>query len=347
MDFEETKPHGVGSDVVTNVEDDRALKRELLDGIRSREAAIHSLKVRYTVTEEYTPRYREDWGEQMAQKHSLPWMRWLAKIRARKMPLGTSIGHYELIAKDGLCAYSRLKDLSRFYPQCRTSGRESFAVLDDGRPGDRGPAWWAERLWVLGIDGRLCAELSTLYRQGNICFSDLPDFEQFFELEASKVSRLASPAGTEDTVYRVGISVPQEQFGDERSSVVEHTVDVNASKSYWPVGCEMNYVHPAHQGLPETRDISRQVVLSDFRDCDGVAFPRKLVARDFDSRGRIDPKTGEWSPINGETRINTIVVEEIAMNVPVDDPAFVSESPQGARFVDLDGRTYRVMEDVM
>jgi hypothetical protein len=343
MDFEKTKPDGVGSDVVTNAEDDRALKREILDGIRSREAAIHSLKVRYTVTEEFTPWCREYVGERMVQEHSLPWMRWLAKRRARKMPLGTRIGHYELMAKDGLCAYSRLKDYSRFYPRCRTSDRENFAILDDGRPGDRGPAWWAERLWVLGIDGRLCAELSTLYRQGNICFIDLPDFEQFFERETSKVSRLASPAGTEDIVYRVGISVP-----DGVGSAVEYTVDVNASQSYWPVGCEMNYVRPAHQGLPEARSIRRQVVLSDFRDCDGVVFPRKLVARDFDSEGRMDPKTGQRSPIHGEvTRINTIVVEEMAINVPVDDSAFVSASPEGgAGFLNLDGKTYRVKDEV-
>jgi hypothetical protein len=61
----------------------------------------------------------------------------------------------------------------------------------------------------------------------------------------------------------------------------------------------------------------------------------------------MDPKTGQRSPINGETRINTIVVEEMAINVPVDDPALVSESPQGARFADLDGKTYRLMGDVM
>ena len=88
----------------------------------------------------------------------------------------------------------------------------------------------------------------------------------------------------------------------------------------------------------------RQVVLSDFQDVGGVAFPRQVVARDFEYLSRWDARTKEWVPVGGETVIRTVVVEDVAINVPVDDSAFVIKFPEGA-WIYEDGKSHRVNAD--
>ena len=353
---------------MTNAEDDRALKREILDGIKTREAAIHSLNVRYTATTEFTPWYAEYWRDNFAGRHQMPWMRWLAKWKTRKMPVGTETCHYDLIAKDGKFAYSCLTEArppGRRAPEQGVFDGEVFTVLQDGSQSRASRATGKELLSVLGIDQRLYGEFSTMFGAGHLSArlattsedagaasavgipaDDRSELQGLIELDASRVSRLASPEGTEDIVFRVGISHGMGRSADERSMAVQYTVDVNASKSYWPQRWETNFVYHAYQGLPEARCVDRLVELSDFTDVGGLAFPRKLEARDFQYTGPFDLKTSQWrNPVGGVTKIDTIAVEEIAINVPVDNSAFVIEFPVGTSFLDLDGNTYVVNAD--
>ena len=102
---------------------------------------------------------------------------------------------------------------------------EIFAKLEGKRDGYRARAAGKQLLYFLGIDQRLYGQLSTMFggatatrtscdvsADGNwfppvdVDADDRSELEEMLEMAAIKVSRLASPAGSEDTVYRVGMS---------------------------------------------------------------------------------------------------------------------------------------------
>jgi len=312
----------IGEKIVHSADVDDGWRQTLLEGIEARESAIHSLRVKYTVVTEATELARarrtkqvqdrvkdgELTQEEADKELSKPW---LAKM----------VRNFELLIGDGKIAAATA------YPDPDSSLRPTRVVFDgevltmlEGYSGLRQRTTPDEALPTISI--------SSLSRVRGIPLQD------FIKLPPVRCNLLPRTPQNGDIVFQViATSEPTKRDGVQVQQT-EIIAEINATKSFWPQYVAEGFFF--NEDDPKTVYNNREVRFSDFQKAGDIDIPCKIeetLSDVVNTTGGYFDLRRDW----GVTTRTTLIVNEIAVNEPIDASEFVLNFPPGTRYIDLDG----------
>jgi hypothetical protein len=137
-----------------------------------------------------------------------------------------------------------------------------------------------------------------------------------------------------DVVFQVTFTDEPGKLEGVEVQQSETTVEINATKSFWPRYLAYGFFFNVDN--PKTLFNWREVRFSDFQKVGNIDIPRKIEETCSDI---VNTTTGEFDLGRdwGVTDRTTLIVNEIAVNEPIDASEFVINFPPGTRYRDLDG----------
>ncbi|HEX4145936.1 MAG TPA: hypothetical protein VHY91_20715 [Pirellulales bacterium] len=288
---------------------DDGWRETLREGIEARESAIHSLRIKYAVVTELTELHeamRKRALEKMA-KHGTRSREEVDRL-LKHPPSPTSTTKYKLVTSDGKIASS------------------SADVAPDGQGQSIRRVFDGEILTALQGDGlgtRMRATPEDALPETTIdslCQIDDFSLQEFLADPKATSTLLPQTAGDEDVVFQVTLTTEKDS---ETGGQWEIIADINATKSFWPQHLVETVLSNA-EGEPQ-RFIMQEVRCSDFQTTGGIDIP-----------GKIEKNISSMS-VGGVVRRITLLVDQIAINEPIDASEFVLTFPPGTSYLDLDG----------
>jgi len=319
----------IGEKIVHSADVDDGWRQALREGIEARRSAIHSLKLKYTVVTELTDVQAAALKRILEQsvKDGTKSRKEVDQMLKHPAPR-TETTKVELLMSGGKIAASSTD---------AAPDGQSFRMVFDGEiltvfDGDSG-----KRARGTPEDALPETTIESLCRLQNMTL------ERLLELPRATSTLLPPAAENGDVVFRVRATSEPPKDSEVSKAQSEVMAEINTTKSFWPEHLVESFL-PNDPDKPGVRYILREVRFSDFQKAGGIDIPRKIE----ETNSRLFNTTDDSGDIGvacGVDTRNTLIVDDIAINEPVDASEFVLNFPPGASYLDLDGDTKIVDPD--